>query len=36
MSIKSRAVAHINLVGFESFEARTRQLFICKRWGYLK
>ncbi len=31
MSINSRAAARINKVGFESFETRTRQLFLCKR-----
>ena len=31
MSVMSRSVARINLVGFESFEARTWQLFICNR-----
>ncbi len=31
MSIIERVVAHINLVGFESFEARAWQLFICQR-----
>ena len=27
-----RVVARVKQVGFESFEARTWQLFICKRW----
>jgi len=31
MSIISRVVARIIVVGFESFEARTWQLFICQR-----
>ena len=31
MSILSKAVARINISGFVSFEARTWQLFICKR-----
>ena len=35
MSITSGFVARINLVGFESFEARNWQLFICKRYRAL-
>jgi hypothetical protein len=31
MLIISRAVARINISGLESFETRTRQLFLCKR-----
>ncbi len=33
MSIISRAVARISIGGFVSFEARTWQLFICKRYA---
>lgn len=31
MSIIYRVAARINKVGFESFETRIRQLFICQR-----